>query len=73
MGSGIASGFMLQKSKASPIFGLTESAFFPQSDNSLYHGKELLFILAEGNTVSPPSSTSELWERNDEKRKKKKC
>lgn len=39
---------MLQKSKASPFFGLTETPFL------------LLIPLASGNTVSPPLSTSEL-------------
>lgn len=41
-------GLMLQKSKASPFFGLTETPFL------------LLIPLASGNTVSPPLSTSEL-------------
>lgn len=69
-GSRVASGLMLQKSNAAPIFGLTERPFFPHSDSSLYHGKELLFSLTEGNTVSPPSSTSELKNsRNQEQRK----
>ncbi|RHN54379.1 hypothetical protein MtrunA17_Chr5g0406061 [Medicago truncatula] len=52
---------MLQKSKASPLFGLIESPFFPQSESSLYHGTLLKFPLAAGNTVSPPSSTSVLY------------
>ena len=39
---------MLQKSNASPIFGLTERHCFAQSDSSLYHGKELLFTFSEG-------------------------
>jgi hypothetical protein len=52
---------MLQKSRASPIFGFTESPSFPQSDSSFHQGTELIFPLAEGNTVSPPSSTSELY------------
>ena len=43
---------MLQNSRASPIFGFTERPF-------LAHW-ELKFALAAGNTVSPPSSTSEL-------------
>ncbi|RDX67481.1 hypothetical protein CR513_53639, partial [Mucuna pruriens] len=51
---------MLQKSKASPIFGLIESPFFPQSESSFHQGTELIFPFASGNTVSPPSSTSEL-------------
>jgi hypothetical protein len=52
---------MLQKSNASPIFGLIESPFFPQSESSFHQGTELIFPLAAGNTVSPPSSTSELY------------
>lgn len=51
---------MLQKSNASPILGLTESPFFPHSDSSSHQGTELIFPFALGNTVSPPSSTSEL-------------
>lgn len=67
-GSNVASGFMLQKSNASPIFGLTDKPLFPHSDNSLYQGIELPFTLADGNTVSPPSSTSELkFNKNNQK------
>ena len=60
-GSSVASGLMLQKSNASPILGFTESPFLPHAESSLYHGTELKFILAAGNTVSPPSSTSDLY------------
>jgi hypothetical protein len=55
---------MLQKSKASPLFGLIESPFFPQSESSFHQGTELKFPFAAGNTVSPPSSTSELYDQN---------
>lgn len=59
-GSRLASGFMLQKSNASPIFGFTASPSLAHSDSSLKPGKELLLAFAEGNIVSPPSSTSDL-------------
>jgi hypothetical protein len=55
---------MLQKSKASPIFGLIESPFFAQSESSFHQGTEVIFPLAAGNTVSPPSSTFELFYQN---------
>lgn len=51
---------MLQNSNASPILGFTASPFLPHSDNSFHHGTALIFPLAVGNTVSPPSSTSDL-------------
>lgn len=53
---------MLQKSNASPIFGLIESPVFPHSDNSFHQGTALMFPWALGKTVSPPSSTSELYD-----------
>lgn len=59
-GSGVASGFMLQNSKASPRLGFTDKPVFAHSDSSFQKGTELLFTLADGNTVSPPASTSEL-------------
>ena len=58
----MASGLMLQNSRASPIFGFTERPFLAHSDKSFHHGTELKFALAAGNMVSPPSSTSELHE-----------
>lgn len=51
---------MLQNSRASPIFGFTERPFLAHWDKSFHQGTELKFALAAGNTVSPPSSTSEL-------------
>ena len=58
LGSRDPSGLMFQKSNASPIFGLTDIPFFA---NSLKRkSDDLLFAFAKGNTVSPPSSTSEL-------------
>lgn len=66
-GSSVASGLMLQNSKASPIFGFTDRPFRAHSDKSFHHGTELKFALAAGNMVSPPSSTSELHkEQNKE-------
>ena len=61
-GSRVASGFMLQKSSASPIFGLTARPLLAHSESSLYHGKELLFTFASGKIVSPPASTSDLFQ-----------
>lgn len=63
----MASGLMLQNRRASPIFGFTERPFFAHSDKSFHHGTELKFALAVGNTVSPPSSTSELYKQQKEK------
>lgn len=40
-GSSVASGVMLQKSNASPIFGFTDNPPFPHSDNSFHHGTAL--------------------------------
>jgi hypothetical protein len=57
----VASGFILQKRSASPIFGLTERPLLAHSESSLYHGKELAFTFASGKIVSPPSSTSDLY------------
>lgn len=51
---------MLQKSNASPIFGLTERPLLAHSDISFHPGTELKFPFAAGKTVSPPSSTSDL-------------
>jgi hypothetical protein len=51
---------MLQNSRASPIFGFTDRPFLAHSDKSFHHGTELKLALAAGNTVSPPSSTSDL-------------
>nr|GMD43836.1 hypothetical protein Iba_scaffold1320591CG0010 [Ipomoea batatas] len=59
-GSGLASGFMLQKSNASPIFGFIDNPLFPHSDSSSHQGTALTLPLASGKTVSPPSSTSDL-------------
>lgn len=59
-GSRDASGFILQKSKASLFFGKTESPSLPHCESSFHHGTSLMFPLAAGKTVSPPSSTSEL-------------
>ena len=59
---------MLQKSIALPIFGLIDSPPFPQSKRSFHQGTELKFPLAFGNTVSPPSSTSELYQRITKKK-----
>ncbi|MFS7970218.1 hypothetical protein Hanom_Chr09g00818451 [Helianthus anomalus] len=59
-GSRDASGLILQKSNASPILGLTDSPSLPQSESSSHQGTALMFPFAEGNTVSPPSSTSDL-------------
>nr|ACU20030.1 unknown [Glycine max] len=62
-GSSVASGLMLQNSRASPIFGFTERPFLAHWDKSFHQGTELKFALAAGNTVSPPSSTSERYIR----------
>lgn len=59
-GSSDASGLVLQKSNALPIFGFTERPCLPHSDNSFHHGTEVMFPFAAGNTVSPPSSISDL-------------
>ncbi|RDX96350.1 hypothetical protein CR513_21002, partial [Mucuna pruriens] len=67
-GSSVASGLMLQNSRASPIFGFTERPFLAHWDKSFHHGTELKFALAAGNTVSPPSSTSELHKKKKMKR-----
>lgn len=67
---------MLQKSNASPILGLTESPFLPHSDSSSHQGTELKFPFAAGNTVSPPSSTSDLsivYEETSQKVQKQVC
>ena len=66
LGSRDPSGLMLQKSSASPIFGLTDKPLFPRPPC-----EEPLFAIAEGNTVSPPSSTSDL--ENDICHGKEKC
>lgn len=58
--SSVASGFMLQKSNASPIRGRTERPFWAHSDNSSQWGTSELLTLDAGNTVSPPCSTSVL-------------
>jgi len=50
----VPSGFMLQNSRASPTFGFTDRPFPGYLDTELKLG------LALGNTVSPPSSTSDL-------------
>ena len=59
-GSKVASGLILQKSKAAPIFGFTESPLFAHSDISFHPGAVLKFPVEAGKTVSPPSSTSDL-------------
>ncbi|PON93962.1 hypothetical protein TorRG33x02_103520, partial [Trema orientale] len=65
-GSKVASGLILQNSNASPIFGFTARPCLAQSDNSFQYGRELKFPLAEGNTVSPPSSTSDLHQQQQD-------
>jgi hypothetical protein len=60
VGSSVASGFMLQKSNASPIRGRTDRPFWAHSDNSSQWGTSELLTLDAGNTVSPPCSTSVL-------------
>jgi hypothetical protein len=53
---------MLQKSSASPIFGLTARPLLAHSESSLCHARELLLTFASGKIVSPPSSTSDLFQ-----------
>jgi len=55
LGSRDPSGLMLQKSSASPILGLTDTPLFARPPS-----EEPPFGVALGNTVSPPSSTSDL-------------
>jgi hypothetical protein len=57
---------MLQNSRASPIFGFSDRPFLAHSDKSFHHGTELKLALAAGNTVSPPSSTSDLRKEQKE-------
>ncbi len=56
--SRVASGFMLQKRRASPMRGCTERPALAHSVNSSHCGTKLLFTCDAGNTVSPPASTS---------------
>lgn len=59
-GSSAVSGRMLQKSSASPILGFTGRPFLAHSDIPFHPATGLTFPVAAGNTVSPPSSTSDL-------------
>ncbi len=56
--SRVASGFMLQKRRASPMCGRTERPALAHSVNSSQSATKLLFTCDAGNTVSPPASTS---------------
>lgn len=68
-GSRVASGCKLQKSSALPIFGFMERPLLAHSDISFHPGTELKFPLASGNTVSPPSSTSDLHRHKENKKR----